>query len=92
MNLKVHYRLHKSLPLVPILSQINPAQAVSSYFLKIYFNVILQSTPCVQRSLPFRFHHQNSVCISLLSHTNHSPPTPPVQLILLDFIVLIISL
>jgi hypothetical protein len=38
---KVHYRVQKSLSLVPILSKINPVYATPSYFSKIYFNIIL---------------------------------------------------
>lgn len=46
-QLKAHYHLHKSLPLTPILIQINPHHALSPYLLWIHINFI---TPCTLMS------------------------------------------
>ena len=71
-NPKVHHRIHKCQPPVPILSQPDPVHTPTSYFLKIHLNIILPSKlRSPQRSLSFRFPHQDPVHTSILPHTRY---------------------
>ena len=73
-NLKVHYRSHKCLPPVLILSQLDPVLIPTSYFLKIHLNIILPSMHgSYKRSLSPSFLHQNTVYISPFPHMCHVP-------------------
>jgi len=40
-SIQVHYRVHNSPPLVPVLSQMNPIYALPSFSSKIHINIIL---------------------------------------------------
>jgi len=73
-NSNVHHRFHCSPLLVAIPSHINPVDNLQAHYLRTDINTTAAppSTPtCSEQSLFVRFPHQNSVCISLLSHPRH---------------------
>ena len=84
----VCYHVPKSLPLVPLLSQINPVQALPPYFIKMHFTVILPSIlRSSQWSLSFMFPHQTTIHISLLPDIRHMsfPPCATQQYINMEY-------
>lgn len=77
----VHCRDHNS---SPALSQINPVCIFETCFLKINFNIFLQSAPRSERSLSLRF-PAKTVCTFLISPC----ASYVTAAILFDFIILI---
>jgi hypothetical protein len=55
-NPEAHYRVHKSPPLVPILSQIDPIHSIPSYLSKIHFNIVICTACLKSKSCEFCIH------------------------------------
>ena len=74
-NPKVHHRIHKRPPPVPILSQLRPIPTTPSHILKMHLNIILPSTSwSPQWSLSLRFPHQKPLCTPLPSSIRATCP------------------
>ena len=73
-NPKVHYRIYKCPPTVPVPIQIDPVHAPTSHLLKIHLNTNLQSMLGSSKwSLSLRFSRQNHLYASPLLHICYMP-------------------
>jgi hypothetical protein len=70
---KVHYRIRKSSPPLPIVSKVNPVDVSSSHFLQIRFNIILPSASCSFEMVSFHQISPPQPCVHLsCPHTCHT--------------------
>jgi hypothetical protein len=85
---KVHYRIHKTSPLNPILNQTNPFHTTSSYLCKIHLNITHSPTSCSSKwSLSPSDIPPSNLYTFLFSPIR---ATCPAHIILIDFIIRII--
>jgi hypothetical protein len=68
-NPQVYYRVHKSPPLVLILSQMDLVHTIQSYFSKIHFILFTHLRVCLPNGLSFWISHKYPICITLRPHS-----------------------
>jgi hypothetical protein len=84
-NFEVHYCVHKSLPLDPVLSHVNPVHAWTPFFI-ICFNIVFPLPWSLNGFFPSGF--QTKILYAFLTFPMHV--TCPTHLILLELITFII--
>jgi len=86
--MKIRYCVHKSMLLVPILCQMNPAHSVTLCFSKIHSNIIFLSVSRSSECLfSFRLSNQNFVCISCYLPCMFLCPTHVIILALITLVI-----
>jgi len=74
MKPKIHYRVHKCPPPVPVVSNIDPVRTPTSHSLKTHLNIMVPSSPGSPKwSLSLRYPRQNPEYVSPLPQTRYMP-------------------
>jgi hypothetical protein len=68
---KLHYRVHNSPPLDPIVSQMNSVRTLIQYFFNIHFNIILPYTLSLPSGILISGFLAKILCKFLTSHTRY---------------------